>query len=345
MMIRCRGVGHRRTWRAYFALNATLACLYGCSTWGWPPLPVAVADRMEKANALPLSSFYDTPADISASRPGDLLRKADASDYSLPKGTRAVRILYHSLDADGKDVATSAAILIPAGSPTMGGWRVIAWAHGTSGVARQCAPSAMKDLYYGDEGLFEMVKAGYVVIATDYHGLGTEGPHQYMSKRAQAHDVIFSVPAARAAIAGLGANWVVDGHSQGGVAAWGVAEMEADLQDPSYLGAVAVSAATNLADALQHSEDIKGAGFYLVWLAYGAHAQFPEFQPSDALSAIGFAHYDSATTGGCWLHGYATYKSVETSAMFRPISSKINGSRSISTRIVPARPQSVLRYW
>ena len=27
-----------------------------------------------------------------------------------------------------------------------------------------CAPSAMKDVYYGDEGLFPMVEAGYAVL-------------------------------------------------------------------------------------------------------------------------------------------------------------------------------------
>ena len=45
-----------------------------------------------------------------------------------------------------------------------------------------------------------MVRAGFAVIATDYHGLGTEGPHEYINKTAQARDVIYSVPAAHAAV-------------------------------------------------------------------------------------------------------------------------------------------------
>ena len=49
--------------------------------------------------------------------------------------------------------------LIPAGHPPPGGWPVIAWAHGTSGVARMCAPSLEKDLEYGEEGLMPMVRA------------------------------------------------------------------------------------------------------------------------------------------------------------------------------------------
>src|SRR6202000_2521960 len=109
----------------------------------------------------------------------------------------------------------------PSGPEPSGGWPVIAWAHGTSGVARQCAPSLMRDLYYGDEGLPEMLQGGFAVVAVDYHGLGTPGPHQYVSKIAQAHDVIYAIPAAHAAVPTLGRQWVVDGHSQGGLAAWG----------------------------------------------------------------------------------------------------------------------------
>ncbi len=66
-----------------------------------------------------------------------------------------------------------------------------------------------------------MVSAGFAVVATDYHGLGTEGLHQYINKTAQAHDVVYSIPAAHAAVAHLNPQWVVDGHSQGGLAAWG----------------------------------------------------------------------------------------------------------------------------
>ncbi len=97
-----------------------------------------------------------------------------------------MRILYHSLSATGRDVATSGVVLIPAGTPPQEGWPVIAWAHGTSGVSRLCGPSTMKDVYYGDEGLMPMVAAGFAVVATDYHGLGTEGPHEYVNKTAQA---------------------------------------------------------------------------------------------------------------------------------------------------------------
>src|SRR5580658_2939446 len=202
-----------------------------------PALPRSLAEaiRMERADALPRTAFFETPS-LTASKPGDLLRQETFAGYALPSGASAVRILYHSKSADGLDVATSGVVLIPSGTAPAGGWPVIAWAHGTTGVARMCAPSLQKDVAYGEEGLMPMVRAGFAVVATDYHGLGTIGPHEYVNKVAQGHDVIYSIPAARAAVPSLGRKWAAVGHSQGGLAAWSVAEMETGLHDPDYVG-------------------------------------------------------------------------------------------------------------
>ena len=282
------------------------------------PKTLVEAAGMEQADRLPITDFYSTPSNLSSTKPGDLLRKESFAGYSLPKGATAVRILYHSLDATGKDVATSGVVLIPAGTPPATGWPVIAWAHGTSGVARLCAPSAMKDVYYGDEGLMPMVAAGFAVVATDYHGLGTEGPHQYVNKIAQAHDVVYSIPAAHAAVSSLGSKWVVDGHSQGGLAAWGVAEAEHDLKDPNYLGAVSVAGVAREVDFFSHLSSTPGVGFYLAFMADGIHARYPEFNPHDLVSDSVLEHYDDVTTKGCFYYGYATYAGLPTGTLLRP---------------------------
>lgn len=304
------------------ALAQLLSLLLLASTTGGAlaqemPNTVADAVKLEKADRLPLTDFYATPATLTATKPGDLLLREAFSGYSLPKGATAVRILYHSLNATGEDVATSGVVLIPAGKPPAGGWPVIAWAHGTSGVAPLCAPSAMKDVYYGAEGLMPMVSAGFAVVASDYHGLGTEGPHQYVNKTAQAHDVIYSVPAAHAAVKSLGAQWVVDGHSQGGLAAWGVAEAEHDLKDPNYLGAVSVAGVAREADFFSHLGATPGVGFYLAFMAAGIHARFPEFEPRTLLSDGVLAHYADVTTKGCFYYGYATYAALPTGTLLR----------------------------
>jgi len=274
------------------------------------------AARLEAQDALLRSPFYDAPP-LADSKPGDLLRQAPAKDYALPPGATALRILYHSLDAEGRDVASSAFVVIPSGAPPAGGWPIIAWAHGTSGVAQQCAPSLMKDLYYGDEGLFEMVRGGFAVVGTDYHGLGTAGPHQYVNKIAQAHDVIYSIPAARRAAPALGSRWVADGHSQGGLATWGVAEMESEQADAGFLGAVSVAGATRLEDLLTHLGNTAGVSFYLAFMAYGVQARYPEFRPSDMLTERAMTLYPQATKDGCWYYGYALYRQTPPSSMLQ----------------------------
>jgi hypothetical protein len=131
------------------------------------PLPVpahnvlpnsrAEALSLEAMDALPLTTFYEPPQPLVRAAPGTLIRSEAFVGYSLPKGARAVRILYHSRALNSDDIAASGVVLIPAGTAPPGGWPVIAWAHGTSGVARMCAPSLMKDMEYGEEGLMPMV--------------------------------------------------------------------------------------------------------------------------------------------------------------------------------------------
>src|SRR5579862_8801702 len=285
-----------------------------------PPMPRSLAEAMqwEKADALLRTALYETPG-LKGTQPGALLKQEPSSAYSVPAGVSTIRILYHSLDAGGRAVATSGVVLIPSGHAPAGGWPVIAWAHGTSGVARRCAPSLEKDMEYGEEGLWPMVRAGFAIVATDYHGLGTPGPHEYINKGAQARDVIYSVPAARAAVPALGRRWVAIGHSQGGLAAWGVAEMEATIRDPEYLGAISVSGATELR-RLTAAAAAPGsrATFYLTYIAYGIHARSPEFQPSDMLVGKALERYREDTTEGCWNYAYASFLDVHDEKVVRP---------------------------
>jgi pimeloyl-ACP methyl ester carboxylesterase len=298
---------------------ATVCLFWSASTPAQElPKTPAEAQRMESAVALKITPLYSTPIVPGKSKPGDLLAQEAYNGYSLPPGVKAVRIIYNSQDAEGHDVATSAVVLTPPGPAPKEGWPVIVWAHGTSGVAQQCAPSLMKDLYYGDEGLFGFLAGGFAIVATDYHGLGTPSPHQYVDKIAQAHDVICAVPAARAAVPVLSRKWVVDGHSQGGLAAWGTAELEAVRHDPDYLGAVSVAGALRLHDLFIHLTDTPGVGFYLAFMAYGIHARFPQFQPKDLLTDAAMRSYPQVTTAGCWYNGYAAYLNVPSKSLLKP---------------------------
>ncbi len=311
------------------SMKLRIAALLAVGVFGFGSL-VSVADEpgmpksldeaiaMERADAMPLTAFYDTPA-LTSSKPGDLLRQEPGNGYELPDGASAVRILYHSLSADGADVATSGVVLIPAGAAPAGGWPVIVWAHGTSGVARQCAPSLEKDMEYGEEGLMPMVRAGFAVIATDYHGLGTQGPHEYLNKTAQGRDVIYSIPAAHAAVPSLARRWIVIGHSQGGLAAWSVAEMQATLHDANYQGAVSVAPAADLrALLIGMGKPGSSAAYYLGYMAYAMHVRTPSFKPSDMLTGEALKRYTDVTTQGCWNYAYAAFINAPAAPVLKP---------------------------
>ena len=72
---------------------------------------------------------------------------------------------------------------------------------------------------------------GYVVVATDYEGLGTPGTHPYLVGESEAHGVLDIVKAAQQ-IRETGANdkTFVWGQSQGGQAALFAGEIAADLR-------------------------------------------------------------------------------------------------------------------
>ena len=280
----------------------------------------AEALAMEAKDALPLTRFYDPPRPLTPAPAGALVRSEPFSGYDLPKGASAVRILYHTRALNGADIVASGVVLLPAGKPPIGGWPVIAWAHGTSGVARMCAPSLMKDIAYGDEGLMPMVAAGFAVVATDYAGLGTPGPHQYDDKIPQANDVVYSIPAARAAAPALGSKWVAIGHSQGGIAVWGVAELEARLKDPTYAGAISVAGDMNF-EAFEAHDAVTFdpvTDLYWPYTAFGIKASYPSFDVQRMLTAPVLARYRDVTTKGCWYYAYAALIEIGQQSAVKP---------------------------
>ena len=242
----------------------------------------------EAAVLLPLTVFYDVALPLGPGNSGDLIRSEPAADLHLSPGVKAVRILYRSQSPAKIPAPVSGVVLIPPGQPPADGWPIIAWAHGTTGVARPCAPSLMKDLNYGWSELSSLVDMGYAVVASDYQGLGGPTLHPYLDKITNAEDVIYSVPAARSAVKSLGQRWVVMGHSQGGLVAAGVAELEYAHGSPGYLGAVSIAAAWDAEKVLSRM-DAPGAdplnNAYLALVAQGLRAIDPQFNLDKMLTA------------------------------------------------------------
>jgi acetyl esterase/lipase len=272
------------------------------------------AQELEKKNALPRTKIYDTPDSLLKGKPGDLIGVEAFADYNFPYtpdlkpkdiGIKTVRFLYRSSSVDGKVVPASGVILIPYGKPPAGGWPVVVWAHGTSGVGRPFAPSLMKDLYYSWEGLLQWPMLGYAVVAPDYAGLGTDVPHQYLAAPAQAQDVINAVPAARKAVKELGLRWVAIGHSQGAGAVIMVAEMQSKIKDANYLGAIALAPVGDLEPVFEHINKSTGRG-YAAFLAYGIKAVYPDFEYGDILTPKAVERMPVVENGG-WFVTLATF--------------------------------------
>ena len=242
----------------------------------------SLATRADRLGRLHLSKFYDAPNPLPAGKPGELIRSEPSEAYSLATDFSAVRILYHSRSASGGDVATSGVVLVPDRTPPKGGWPVIAWAHGFSAAARPCAPSLLRNLYYGP--LLSMyVNLGYAVVATDYTGLGTDFRSAVMDVPSNAMDVIYSIPAAHAAVPQLGPRWVAMGTSLGANVAIGVAEIEGGTRDPNYLGSVAISGVTDL-KAFYEPPAKEQSLRTLALLAYGIKTVYPDFDVRDMLT-------------------------------------------------------------
>ena len=133
-----------------------------------------------------------------------------------PDGASAHYIRYRSLRVNGAANEVTGVVILPNGPVPKEGRDVVAWAHGTSGIAEECAPSQSTALFGSIAGLRELLAKGYAVVATDYAGLGMPGPHPYLAGDANAYAILDSVRAAwernRGSMSGRVVLW---GESQG----------------------------------------------------------------------------------------------------------------------------------
>jgi uncharacterized membrane protein HdeD (DUF308 family)/alpha-beta hydrolase superfamily lysophospholipase len=169
-----------------------------------------------------VDDFYAAPRD-TPDEPGRLVR-AEPFTRDIPASAQAWRILYTTTGTDGGVRVASALVVVPLRTDETGDrpWPVIDWNHGTTGYAQHCAPSLQeRPLWSGAMYVTRRVIAeGWAMVATDYIGLGTEGPHPYLIGEPSAHASLDAVRAARELPeAELSLSTVIWGHSQGGGAA------------------------------------------------------------------------------------------------------------------------------
>lgn len=135
------------------------------------PTGAAVGDQW-------LSPFYVWDSALPQ-RAGVMLRTEPVALQSkLTAAGLAQCMLYTSTDArwHAGIVPVSGTLYLPQGQPPKGGWPVVAWAHGTLGVADSCAPSWTQHRPRDATYLNRWLESGFAVVATDYQGLGGPGP-------------------------------------------------------------------------------------------------------------------------------------------------------------------------
>src|SRR5215212_2482254 len=102
--------------------------------------PAADAAKVRRGPAG--DAFYTPPKKLPGKRHGDVIwtRKLSGAPR-LTDASANTLVLYRSVDSHGKVTAVSGSIALPKGKAPKGGWPVITWAHGTTGIADVCAPS------------------------------------------------------------------------------------------------------------------------------------------------------------------------------------------------------------
>ncbi|HEX4365214.1 MAG TPA: lipase family protein [Rhodopila sp.] len=248
-----------------------------------------------------VSPFYTWTGDIPGT-PGRLLRSEplDPAD-GLAAAGQQFRILYTSTDGIGGEtpVAVSGAYFVPRGTPPAGGWPLVAWAHGTTGIADTCAPSwtprSKRDASY----LNTWLEQGYAIVATDYQGLGTPGPHPYLAVRPEAYSVLDSVRAVLKGFPSIANKIVVIGQSQGGQAAFATAGLAARYApELNIRGTVATgvpfTGGPRPAPASPDSVDPTAA--YTLYIAVRMQQAYPSLQPNQLVSARALPLLEQART-------------------------------------------------
>ncbi len=188
----------------------------------------------------------------------------------------AARIEYTSTSGvTGGTEQVTGTVFVPPGKPPEGGWPIVAYAHATTGIEPECAPSLSPTLLKSSTVVTTLVKAGFVVTMPDYQGLGLDKTyHPYLDATTAGYNVIDAVRATRKLVPQASIRWVGLGLSQGGQATWAANELAANYNGGlALVGTVSLSPAadiTGFADAAAAgqltSEQAPAMPLILSWL-------------------------------------------------------------------------------
>ncbi|WP_051305024.1 alpha/beta hydrolase family protein [Chitinilyticum litopenaei] len=242
-----------------------------------------------------------TPTPTPSPLPQVLLRVDNYSKAGELGAGSSQLLRYRKPAIRGGDTEANTLLFTPKGTAPAGGWPLVVWAHGTTGVADACAPSRDFALDQDRDMVAALLQAGFAVLAPDYEGLDAPGIHPYLSLDSQGRSITHAVLAAHEVIdtrfTRFAPGWAVIGHSQGGFAALAAAQHASALRERYPLRAtVALAPGSDL--VLTVSEL-----FAKLDQLQAAH----DSKPSEAtLDALGEAVFTTAYNGTMLAHGLAS---------------------------------------
>lgn len=254
----------------------------------------------------------------AADRPGTVTSVQDQpADRQVPGAAKSLLVTYWSQGPQDKPMLSTGTVYLPQGTAPVGGWPVVSHAHGTTGVADQCAPSANPPHERSVRAYRHWLDQGYAVVATDYVGLGTPGVHPYLDGRSAAHSVVDMVRAARSVEPTLSSKWVAMGQSQGGQATMFTANLATSYApELDYRGAVATGVPSNIENLLPLGGPafpklpLKGTSVYIANALSGLRAARPDVDVDSYLSPLGRTILDDVENNICYSEAGAKYADV-----------------------------------
>lgn len=226
--------------------------------------------------------FYNGPAQLPTTNLGDIIYSQALS--GLSSKLNGWRVLYVTSTIEGTPTFASASIYAPRDNKKH---NLVVWAHGSLGIADECAPSRSQDGAEKIANFNDYINKGYAVIAPDYEGFGTPGTHPFLVGESEGRSVLDSIRMAQKfdpikPIPGA----VIVGHSQGGQSALFAGELRAKYApDVSLAGVVAIAPAGDLTTLFQSSSTSGYNIGFIVMAAVGFKAEYDELDLSQVLTA------------------------------------------------------------
>ena len=233
------------------------------------------------------AEFYAVPSPIADVRHGTLLRY-QAVQQSLTFRSRSWRIMYASRSLEGEPIVVTGLAAVPQLPAPDGGRATLTIAHGTSGIADECAPSLEPG--GGESGLATHARAhNWLLAVSDYEGLGTPGRHPYLVGPSEGRAVL---DAARAAGqlpgAGQGDQLLIAGYSQGGHgAAWAHQLAPTWGRGFDVLGTFAGAPASEIDLIVRAASQRPEVGGFVMMIIAGFAEAYPELDVADVLTPEG----------------------------------------------------------